>query len=526
MQLKIYKQKDNRGNFRFFVNFYYLTLILLSSLGCSSANDNPSQWRGPDRRGIYYEEGLLQEWPEEGPGLLWSFEGLGAGHSSVAVGHDRIFVTGMTDTIGVLFSFDLDGNLLWEKQYGPEWHVTYGGSRATPVIVDDFIYLESGQGIVYCFNAFSGEVVWHVDLFKKFNAENITWGKAETLLVDGDRIICTPGGSENNVVALDRHTGKTIWTSKGFGEPAAYCSPVLVMHNNSGIIVTMTATSVIGIDADTGEFYWREEQQQANKIHANSPVYSDGIIFCSSASARNNDGLLALKLSEDGRTVEKLWRNRSYINVMGGIILLDGVIYGGKYRSSEWYAIDTVDGKMNLLNDKLRAGVIVYADGLIFDCYRSLDSRRQPILLQPNGGRVGIGTKSPSQVLHVVGNAYKTEGGTAWATSSDLRLKTLLGNYDKGLREIVALQPVRFIYNEGNPRKLSTDIEQVGFVAQEVQKVFPEAVSEADDGFLDFNIHAINVALINAVKELKAENDLLKERLEKLEQLVGASAYK
>ena len=105
-------------------------------------------------------------------------------------------------------------------------------------------------------------------------------------------------------------------------------------------------------------------------------------------------------------------------------------------------------------------------------------------------------------------------------------MKTLLGNYDKGLREIVALQPVRFIYNEGNPRKLSTDIEQVGFVAQEVHKVFPEAVSEADDGFLDFNIHAINVALINAVKELKAENDLLKERLEKLEQLVGASAYK
>jgi trimeric autotransporter adhesin len=95
----------------------------------------------------------------------------------------------------------------------------------------------------------------------------------------------------------------------------------------------------------------------------------------------------------------------------------------------------------------------------------------------------------------VVGNAYKTEGGTSWASSSDLRLKTVLGDYEKGLNEITALQPVRFRYLENNPRELSSDIEQVGFVAQEVQKIFPEAVSEAEDGYLDFNIHSINVAL-------------------------------
>lgn len=361
-------QENNKNNLPVIRRNSLWLILLLLFFGCSSAEDNTSQWRGPDRRGIFYEEGLLKEWPGDGPRLLWSFEGLGAGHSSVSVGNDRIFVTGMTDTLGVLFSFDTDGNLLWKKQYGPEWYVSYGGTRSTPVIVEDLIYLESGQGIVYCFNAFSGEVVWHVDLFEEFNAENIVWGKAETLLVDGDRIICTPGGREHNVVALDRHTGKTVWTSKGFGEPAAYCSPVLVEHNDAKIVVTMTAESVIGVDADTGEFYWREEQQQTNKIHANSPVYNGGIIYFSSASARNNDGLLALELSEDGRKVEKLWRNRSYTNLMGGIIILDGVIYGGKYRSSEWYAVNLADGKMNLLCDDRRAGVIIYADGLFY-CY-------------------------------------------------------------------------------------------------------------------------------------------------------------
>ena len=153
------------------------------------------------------------------------------------------------------------------------------------------------------------------------------------------------------------------------------------------------------------------------------------------------------------------------------------------------------------------------------------------IFAKQSNAFVGLGTTSPTQKLHVVGNAYKTEGGTSWATSSDLRLKTILGNYQKGLNEINALQPVRFRYLENNPRKLSSDTEQIGFVAQEVQKVFPEAVSEAEDGYLEFNIHAINVALVNAIKELKTENDRLKaenreqnSRIEKLESLFSAGA--
>jgi hypothetical protein len=162
------------------------------------------------------------------------------------------------------------------------------------------------------------------------------------------------------------------------------------------------------------------------------------------------------------------------------------------------------------------------------------------IFAKQSNAFVGLGTTAPTQKLHVVGNAYKTEGGTSWATSSDLRLKTLLGNYEKGLDEISALQPVRFRYLENNPRELQSDIEQVGLVAQDVQKIFPEAVSEAEDGYLDFNIHAINIALVNAVKELKDENDMLKaensvlknqisnlcSRMEKIEISLGGVTLK
>jgi hypothetical protein len=176
--------------------------------------------------------------------------------------------------------------------------------------------------------------------------------------------------------------------------------------------------------------------------------------------------------------------------------------------------------KWHIFNDVKAAGLQIYNTG-----------GNVAIFAKQSNAFIGLGTTSPTQKLHVVGNAYKTEGGTSWATSSDLRLKTVLGEYGKGLNEITALQPVRFRYLANNPRELSSDIEQVGFVAQEVQKIFPEAVSEAEDGYLDFNIHSINVALVNAIKELKAENDRLKtenreqdSRIERLERLFSASA--
>lgn len=351
---------------KYFIFFGIGILFLFSA--CSNTKDNPSQWRGPDRQGIFYETELLKSWPKNGPELLWSFEGIGAGHSSVGIGQDRVFVNGMTDTLGVLYSLDLNGNLLWKQIYGEEWHVNYAGARSTPLVVDDLVYLESGQGVVYCFNTFSGEIVWQVDLLKEFDAENIKWGMSESMLIDGDKIICTPGGVKSNVVALNRFNGKTLWTSPGFVEPSAYCSPVLVNHKQSRIIITMTATSVIAISAETGEMYWREEQNQGNKIHANTPVYSNGVIYCSSGSAKTNGGLLALKLSDDGKTVEKLWRNESFKNLMGGIVILDGVIYGSKYRSSEWFSINSENGKENLLTEDFGNGVIVYADGKFY-CY-------------------------------------------------------------------------------------------------------------------------------------------------------------
>lgn len=346
--------------------FFLLSTVFVFVTGCSNPGNDFSEWRGPNRAGIFYETGLLKSWPEPGPELLWSVDGLGAGHSSVGIGHNRIFVNGMPDTTGILYSFDLDGNLLWEKMYGAEWHKSYTGPRSTPVVAGDLVYLESGMGVVYCFDALSGDILWEVDLLKRFDAENIQWGMTETLLIDGDNIICTPGGKKHNLAALNRFTGQTVWTSPGYGEPAAYCSPILVEHNNTRLVVTMTASSIVGVDAGTGEMYWRAEQMQRNKIHANSPVYADGVIYCSSASAPRSSGTLALRLSDDGKQVEQLWRNESLQNLMGGIVLLDGFIFGSTYRSDNWYAVDISNGETHILAEDFKNGVVVYADGLFY----------------------------------------------------------------------------------------------------------------------------------------------------------------
>jgi outer membrane protein assembly factor BamB len=328
-----------------------------------------SQWRGPQRDGIYSAKNLAKQWPQDGPKMLWSFEGLGQGHGAVAVANNKIYVAGMTDSMGVLYALDFSGSLLWKNEYDLEWNGDYPGSRSSATIVDNHLYLESGRGVVTCFDATIGKKIWFVDMIKHFNAENIRWGMAESILIDGDNLICTPGGPQHNIVALNRFSGKTVWTSPGNGEQAAYCSPIFVNHNGTKLIVTMTAKSIIGIDASSGEFYWRVPQNQSHNIHANTPVYVDGKILCSSSSAKTDPyGLVLLELSSDGKSIKELWRNQKFTNLMGGIIIRDGFAYGARYRKSEWYCINLKTGNVEYIFDELGGGVIAYADGLFY-CY-------------------------------------------------------------------------------------------------------------------------------------------------------------
>ena len=145
------------------IRILFLSLISLMLISSCAKKSEFSDWRGPGRDGIYSETGLLKQWTEEGPDLLWSYEGLGHGHNSVAVANNKVYVTGIKDSaqaMGTLFAFDVEGNLLWKKEYGRDFTDNFIGTRSTPVVVDDHIYLESGAGAVYCLNAQNGEEIY------------------------------------------------------------------------------------------------------------------------------------------------------------------------------------------------------------------------------------------------------------------------------------------------------------------------------------------------------------------------------
>jgi len=344
-------------------------LILLLLMSSCTQNYEFSQWRGPDRNGKYADTGLMKEWPAEGPELLWSFEGLGAGHGSVSIADGKLFLLGMPDTIGIIYCLNLNGELLWKKEYGLEWHANYTGPRSTPTIKDGLLYFVSGQGKAICMDTKDGEVIWSRDMFSEFDAQPTSWGIAESPVLDGDRIIITPGGKEHNLVALNRFTGETLWSGKGFGEQSAYCSPILVEHNQKRLIVTMTAESILGIDAESGQTYWRVPHIQGNKIHANSPVYEGGRIFCASASSRADSirGHVMIELSGDGTAAEVGWRNTDRFNLMGGIVLHEGNVYSSTYEKKEWYSLDAATGNLNYLSEQVEGGVNIYADGLFYN---------------------------------------------------------------------------------------------------------------------------------------------------------------
>jgi len=340
----------------------FLLLIVVASAGYSQ---EPTHWRGDTQNGIYQESALLRSWPVDGPDILWSFEGLGQGHSSPVVADGFIYTAGMIEGSGILFKFDLKGTLIWKQVYGPEFTESYYGTRGTPVIVGDEIYMESGIGSLYCLNTTDGSILWSKNLFEDFDGANIRWGLNETPVVDGDIIYATPGGKNYNVVALNRHNGELIWSSKGKGELSAYCTPLLFEHNGRKILATHTAEHLIGIDASTGEVLWSHGHINQYAVHANTPVYDKGFIFYFSGYGKGG-GLL--KLNMDGTGVEELWFKETVDNRIGGAVVVDGYLYTSGDRAREWRCLELESGKEMYASKEVGKGVVIFADGMLF-CY-------------------------------------------------------------------------------------------------------------------------------------------------------------
>jgi len=343
--------------------FRSISLIPFLFLVMFSSAQDAAQWRGSNRDGIYSESDLLTTWPATGPKLLWHYDYLGVGHGSAAVYGSKIYTSGTEDGNGFIIAFDENGNKLWKTNYGKEWVESYDGVRGTPVINDGNVYIMSGYGVVYSFDAENGKKLWQVDLMKDYGARNITWGVTENILIYDNFLICTPGGLDANVIALEKNTGELLWKCSGKGDKSAYGSPQIIEHKGIKMVVAHTENNILGINALNGTLLWSYKWTNQWSVHPNTPLYKDGKLFCSSGYGQ---GSVLLQLADDGKSVKELWRNESMDNQLGGFVLIDGKIYGAGANSKKWICLDWNTGKELYSSTEFKVGNIISAEGLLY----------------------------------------------------------------------------------------------------------------------------------------------------------------
>ncbi|MCP3929958.1 MAG: PQQ-binding-like beta-propeller repeat protein [Bacteroidetes bacterium] len=365
-----------------FLCFFTLTLF---------AQD--TQWRGENRDGYFHQEGLLKAWPEDGPTEILSFEGIGKGHSSVVVANNSIFATGMIDTLDYLTAFDMEGKQKWQVPYGRSWLNSFPDTRSTPTIEEDRIYLISGTGELVCLNSKTGEKNWSVDVDANFDAEWHRWGVAESPLIVGNKVICTPGGPTTTVVAFDKMTGEKIWQTESVGGKRSYVSPILYEYKGIPVILAMTTRHLLAVHPKDGKIAWKylyhewEWNESDDLILTNTPIFRDDEIFISKGYDYPS---VMVKMNSDGTGVERKWMNQVLDNHHHGLVLVDGYIYGSNWennRKGKWVCLDWNNGEVKYEEEWFNKGNIIYADGLLY-CYE--EKSGNVALVRPNPEKFDI----------------------------------------------------------------------------------------------------------------------------------------
>ena len=281
--------------------------------------------------------------------------------------------------MGFLFAFDLTGDLIWKIQYGQEWIRQFGGTRAAPIIKDDLVYICSGLGKITCFDVSDGSLIWTIDMINDLDGINIIYGYSMDLLINDELLYCFPGGSENNVVALDRLSGEMKWSSKGIGEQAGYGSPIIVSLPQRHVLVIFSEYSLLGFDAISGELLWTHSLDEIGEIPCNTPIFDQGFLYYV-AGPRN--GAAKLKISDDGNQISEIWRNPNFDTFFGGFVKVNNFLYGANEKNKELSSINSITGKINGTL-KIHSGSVTTSDGFLF--YYN-DSGRLNII-EPNEGQ-------------------------------------------------------------------------------------------------------------------------------------------
>jgi len=350
-----------------------LTCALISFTGAAAdlpAADWP-EFHGLNRDNKSTETGLLREWPEGGPKLLWTAAGIGKGYSSATIAKGMVYTAGMVDKQTFVFAFDLDGKPKWKTANGASWQATkemrwaarFAGSRSTPTVHEGLVYHLGEQGRLAALDAKKGDEAWTLNLLDEFGATCPKYGLCESVIIDREKLICCPGGAKGYLVALDKKTGKLMWANTDVPGPVGYCSPIIVEFGGVRQVITLSAKALFGVDLASGKLLWSVAHGNSRNNSATDPIFHQGHVY---ASSGYGCGSVLVKLTPIGGGIkaEKVWSSKLMDNHHGGVLLIGDHLYGTGHRSRGWFCLDFMTGEQTC--HARSKGSLTYADGRVY----------------------------------------------------------------------------------------------------------------------------------------------------------------
>ncbi len=331
------------------------------------AEDWP-QWQGTHRDGVSTETGLLKSWPAGGPKLLWKTGNLGGGYSTPSVSKGRIYGMSYRGEHEAVWALDANtGKELWACNTGvkPSEKIGYNdGSRSTPTVDGDALYVVGTGGDVACVDTATGKLRWKKNLKGDFGGQMMSgWGFSESPLVDGDKLICTPGGAQGTLLALNKKNGAKIWQSTEITDKAAYSSVTIAEIGGKRQYIQFTGESLFGVDAATGKLLWRADRHGKTAVIP-TPIFFDNHIFVTSGYGI---GCNLFKITPAGSTfkVEEVYANTNMKNHHGGVVRVGQHLYGVN-DPRNLTCLDFKTGKVVWENESVGKGAVSCADGMLY----------------------------------------------------------------------------------------------------------------------------------------------------------------
>jgi outer membrane protein assembly factor BamB len=347
----------------------FVAAALALTLGSAAIAADWPQWRGPNRDAISVEAGLLKKWPAEGPAVLWRTDGIGMGYSTPSVAGGKIFLMsneGLEAEFVRAYSL-ADGKLLWSSEKvgrvgNPGQQPSYPAARCTPAVDGDVLYAVGSDGDMVCLETATGKVKWKKSLRKDFAGKPGEWAYSESPVVDGNKVIVTPGGPEATVLALDKATGEVVWKYAAPGaDEAGYSSPMIVELEGVRQVVQFIGKGLVGLDAATGKQLW-SFADTSGRANMTTPVIRDGLIY--TGGGLGLGGVAKVSKSGDAWTATKVYTDKKLPQSSGGSVLIGDYMYGAS--SAGLMCIEFKTGQVKWQDKSVGGCSIVAADGLLY----------------------------------------------------------------------------------------------------------------------------------------------------------------